>query len=283
MVDRIVVPLVGDTEKGAPNVKTGDVVVKAGDADKGVLEVKVREGDVKSGEGDKTDRPEGLPEKFESVEAMVKAYGELEVKLGQTPEQKAADEKAVADKVIADKAIADAKVSQAPADLLAKANTEFGEKGFLSPETFAELDKAGIPKARIEEYIEGRKAVADQQSNMLQEIAGSEEILKATIQWASANMTEAEAAAYNNILDSGNTEALKMAFEGVFAKYSAAVGVDGDLVAGEGLPGGGAGAKPFGSQQEVIDAMNTKGYKTDPAVRKVVEQRLAVTEMFGVK
>ncbi len=282
MVDRIVVPLAKDTEPEVkPNVKTSDVIVKDGTAEKGVLEVQVREGDIKP-EGDKT-RPEGLPEKFDSWADMATAYGELEKKQGAAPTEAEVAKAAEAKKVADAQAILDAAKGTGTSDLLAEANTEFGEKGFLSPETFAKLDKAGIPKARVDEYIEGREAVAKQQTNMLQDIAGSEEVLKATIQWAGVNMTAAEADAYNNVLESGNTAALKLAFEGVFAKYSAAVGVDGTLIEGESGPGGGAGAKPFGSQQEVIDAMKTTGYKTDPAVRKVVEQRLAVTDMFGVK
>ena len=41
-------------------------------------------------------RPEGLPEKFESVEAMAKSYAELESKLGQ-PKEEAPKEEAKAE------------------------------------------------------------------------------------------------------------------------------------------------------------------------------------------
>lgn len=282
MVDRIVVGTVAGKEPDPTPTKTGEVVQVDGDENKGVIRVGVSEADVKP-EETKPDRPKWLPEKFDTPEAMATAYAELEKKQGAAPTE-AEVAKAVETKKVADaQAILDAAKSGDTSDLLAEANTEFGDKGFLSPETFAKLDKAGIPKARVSEYIEGRKAVAASQGNMLAEIAGSEEILKAVIQWSGANLTNAEADAYNNALDSGNTEALKLAFQGVFAKYSTAVGVDGDLVAGPAGEAIAGGARPFASQQEVIEAMSSKAYKTDPAERKRVEQRMAVSEMFGVK
>ena len=72
-------------------------------------------------------RPEGLPEKFESVEAMAKSYAELESKLGQ-PKEEAPKEEAKAeptnDLEIADKAVTNAKINNStlPTDITVNAD-----------------------------------------------------------------------------------------------------------------------------------------------------------------
>ena len=209
--------------------------------------------------------------KFKSQEELEKAYQELEQKQSKETEVPATPEAA--------------RISVSEAGFkMEELSKEFAENsGALTEETLTKLEKAGIERATVDQYIAGQQAIATQVAASLTEVAGGAEALRSVLDWAGTNLTEAEADAYNSALDSGNIEAAKLALQGVAAKYTAAVGSEPSLVEGEAAAGV-TGVAPFGSQQEVIAAMKDPRYKSgDPAYVKSVEKRLAVTQMFGVR
>ena len=85
----------------------------------------------------KTERPEGLPEKFNSVEDMAKSYQELESKLGQPKaEESTAEPKADENNLeIAEKA------TQAAGLDMGALNAEYAENGELAQESYDALEK----------------------------------------------------------------------------------------------------------------------------------------------
>ena len=90
-------------------------------------------------------KPEGLPEKFNSVDDLAKSYAELEKKLGEpkadeTPEPKQEDVKQDNDLEIANKAAESAGLN------VQNLQSEFDNSGELKPESYEALDKAGSPK-----------------------------------------------------------------------------------------------------------------------------------------
>ena len=146
---------------------------------------------------------------------------------------------------------------------------EFVEKGALTPESYAKLEAAGYTKEVVDQYIEGRVAVASQRDSVAYEAAGGEESYTEMAKWAAVNLTPAERQAYNDSLR-GSVEQMKLAIGGLKARYQAASGSDPQLVGGA----RGAGDSGFESMAQVTAAMKDPRYGSDPAYRKQVEQKL---------
>jgi len=111
----------------------------------------------------------------------------------------------------------------------------------------------------------------------LTKAAGGEADLKATLDWARANATDAQKALFDAALDAGNPALVEMAFGQIKQSYTEAMGTQGTRVTGEAVPTT-VGAKPFASQQEIVDFVNSKGYKSgDRRVHAEYEARMKVT------
>ena len=95
------------------------------------------------------DRPEWLPEKFNSAEDMARAYSELENRMSsQENEQYEDDARSELDNVGVDY------------DALSQ---EFWDNGDLSPESYDQLDQAGIPREIVDSYIDSQLNMVDAQ------------------------------------------------------------------------------------------------------------------------
>lgn len=219
------------------------------------------------------ERPAWLPEKFVNAEALAQAYKELETKLGskttETPAPAAPPPTAQTTAETAKRAGLD----------LAALSAEFVKDGKLSDDSMAKLAAAGITVEQVSAYTEGQKALAQQLVNEVAQVAGGAEQLKSVLEWARVNLSKDEAAAYDAAVDSGNVQLVKLAMQTVVSKYSAATGTSPKLVTAEPAPS--TTEKPYASNAEIIAAMSDKRYQTDPAYRKSVERRLAVSTSFG--
>lgn len=221
--------------------------------------------------GDPVSRPEWLPEKFQSVEDMAKAYAELEAKLGgktqdnpQTDPAKAADTN---------------QTGQNPEQALSEKgldfsefNAEFSTKGELSAESYAKLAAAGFDKQIVDNYINGQKAVmAQYETAVTSEVGGSEKYSE-IVSWAKANLSDAEINAYNAAVSSGDLAQAKLAVLGLSAKFSKAVGSEPRLVQGR---TNSASEDVFESTAQLTEAMRDPRYRNDPAFRAKVQAKLA--------
>lgn len=222
---------------------------------------------------EKSDRPAWLPEKFKSPEDMAKAYGELEGKLGSKVADKPTETKAP------DAALAEqAKAANVDMQALSR---EYLEKGELSAESLSALEAKGFDKATVDTFIAGQKALASQLTQTMAKAVGGEEQMTAMLDWARANLSADEAAAFDQAVTSGNQASAILAAQGLAARFSAANGSEPQLIDGEGRPV--AGVAPFSSSEELTQAMSNPRYENDPAYRAKIEQRLARTPMFGVR
>lgn len=208
-------------------------------------------------------RPAWLPEKFKSAEDMAKAYSELEKKMSAPP----------------------ADPNTPPSDPNTPPNvpgvdtqkffTEFAETGALSEASYAELAKAGLDKAVVDQYINGQKALNDARTNAGYQAVGGEAQFKQMTEWAKSNLSPAEIQAFNSQV-SGTQEAALLAIQGLNARYTAAVGNP-----PSGLLGGNAPANApnngFQSRAQVVQAMTDPRYESDIAYRNSVMQKLAAT------
>ena len=219
-------------------------------------------------------KPEGLPEKFNSVEDLAKSYAELEKKLGdnkqEEPKEDAPKEEAKSDLDIAEKAVESAGLNM---DSLAN---EYNEKGELDAKSYEALEKAGIPKDYVNQFIEGQKAIADQQATSIKDMVGGNDAYNEMASWAAENMSEQEKTAYNTAVNSKDIETAKLAVVGLKAKFEKANGNEPKLVEGKGTITGQDGYK---SWAEVTRAMSDDRYQKDPAYQAMVQEKLANSDL----
>ena len=221
-------------------------------------------------------KPEGLPEKFNSVDELVKSYSELEKKLGEQsqPTEKSVDPVSKAelkgqpksDLDIATKAVDSAGLNM---DSLAE---EFAKDGKLADGSYKSLEKAGIPKDYVDRFIAGQQAIADQQSSSVKEMVGGTQAYDSMSEWASQNLSETEKTAYNSAVNSKDLEAVKLAVVGLKARYSQATGSEPKLVEGKSSASGEQG---FQSWAQVTQAMSDPRYAKDVAYQAEVKNKLA--------
>ena len=222
-------------------------------------------------------KPEGLPEKFNSVDELVKSYSELEKKLGEQsqPTEQSVDpvskaeekqEQPKSDLDIATKAVDSAGLN------METLSEEFAKDGKLADGSYKSLEKAGIPKEYVDRFIAGQQAIADQQSATVKNLVGGTEAYDSMSEWAGQNLTETEKQAYNTAVNSKDLEAVKLAVVGLKARYAQSTGSEPTLVEGKASPSGEQG---FQSWAQVTQAMSDPRYAKDPAYQAEVKNKLA--------
>lgn len=214
-----------------------------------------------------SDRPDWLPEKFQSPEDMAKAYNELQSKLGEDNKEKDSSKKE-------SKAEPNQTVMQ---EIIDAATNEFIDGGELSDKSFKSLEDQGIPREIVEAYVSGQQALMQNQVNQVKAAVGGEENYTAMAEWASENLDQSELDAFNEVVESGTVNQAQMAVRGLYSQFVSSGGKAPNLIQGN---TSGSAVKPFNSAAQVTEAMRDARYKNDPAYRKTVEDRLAVTSSF---
>lgn len=204
--------------------------------------------------------------KFKSVEDLQRAYIELQQKLGQGPQNKPVQEPTKSPSV---------------ADLIRTASGEFAARGSLSPETQSALEKVGVGQDIIQAVLAGEQARRSQQAQEIMGAAGGSENFAQVKAWAEENLDDAEIEAFNNVIQSGNLAAAKLAVQGLVARMRGAVPNAPRPVAGK--PASGPHLKPFHSQQELVQAMADPRYEQgDPAYHDELMKRISIsTDLLG--
>lgn len=225
-------------------------------------------------------RPEGLPEKFKTVEDMAKSYSELESKLGAEdksfenektqPESKKDTLEIEPDQKAAEKAVESAGLNM---DAL---QTEYNEKGTLDDKSFDALEKAGIPKSYVDAFIQGQEAVATQMQNTIKAEVGGEESYTEIVTWAKDALNPQEIAAFNKTVNSNDLEAVKLAVTGLKARHDAVNGTDPKLISGKAGTDTGGG---YNSWAQVTAAMKDARYENDPAFRAEVQDKISKSKL----
>lgn len=234
-------------------------------------------------EGDQ-DRPEWLPEKFDNPEDLAKSYMELERKLGSGEETGEEGPQDQPEDDSEDLDPEDLKIQQEEIEEESGLNfdmvtQELAENGELSDETYEKFEDAGIPREILDTHVAGLEALAREQTRRMAEVAGGTENLQAVLEWAGRNLSDEQINSYNRALEENRTGDAELALRGIVQQYQESEGVEPSLVRGEGSPRS-TGVQPFKSSTEVTEAMSDPRYKTDPAYRQKVADRLAVSEVF---
>lgn len=217
-------------------------------------------------EDNQSERPEWLPEKFNSPEDLAKSYAELEKKMSAPKDD--APEDPPTEQVEPEQSTGEPQFD--------KFAEEFASSGELSNDSFDELAKMGYPREMVETYIKGMQSAQTADANAVMDVAGGTEGYKELTDWALNNMPENELQLYNQMVETG-TDNAKMAVEWLMSKREAAEGVEPNLVSGKSQ----APAKDeFRSTAEVVAAMKDARYGKDPAYTKDVEDKLSRSSVF---
>lgn len=219
----------------------------------------------------KNERPDWLPEKFANAEEMAKAYGQLETKLSQPkeePKQEAKPETLEIDK-------AEEAVEAAGLDMT-QLQQEYNEKGQLDEKSYESLEKAGIPKSYVDQFIKGQEAIASQLQNTIKgEVGGADKYTEIT-SWAKDALNPTEIQAFNKTVNGGDLEAVRLAVTGLKARFDSANGSEPNLLSGKASsdsPGG------YGSWAQVTEAMKDARYTADPAYRQSVQDKISKSNL----
>ena len=207
------------------------------------------------------ERPEWLPEKFQTAEDMAKAYTELETKQSSEAEADTSTE----------------EPTEEPSEQLNVVNTatdEWEAKGELSENTYANLEKVGLSKDMVDQYIAGQQAIMEQQAESIYSEIGGKSEYESMSEWAGENLNDSDLKAYNETVESGTVDQAKFAVKALYSQYK---GTTPPKVM-QGSTNGSAVA-PFTSRAQVTEAMRSKQYGIDPAYRAQVEQRLSISNL----
>lgn len=213
---------------------------------------------------------------FKSADEMGKAYGELRTKMSKD----GAPAKPAETVTTPTPNAAIKTVTEAGLDLNGFVR-EFAEKGELSADSLKALSDKGINKETVDQYIAGVKAQGEKLTTEVQAIAGGAEEYGKMLDWAQTNMTDDQVESFNKAVHSGDMNQAKLAVKGLLSDFRAAVGTEGKSVTGQSAPAV-SGIEPFGSQQEMVRAIQDPRYKSgDPAYIAQVARRIEVSKIFG--
>lgn len=202
--------------------------------------------------------------KFKSQEDLIKSYQELERKQSELSKTQEAPKE---DKPLE----ADSKVNFD----FSSAQKEFDDTGELSQNTIDALEKAGLPKSYIDNYIAGLDAVAKQFEQQAYQSTDGEENYKQMTDWVTANLPESEIQQFNDNIGKDNQTAL-FTIKGMYARYQAETR--------EPSLSTGSNAQQSGSAYESIGQMKADmtdpRYATDSAFRKMVADKVSRSKVI---
>ena len=217
--------------------------------------------------------------KFKSAEDLEKAYKELESKLGKKEEASTEDNDQTSTEEPVDEPVEDLSDT---AQFIQEASAEyFSNNNSLTPDTIQKLKE--LPSNQlIDAYMELQKdatiqqqTLTDADANQILSSIGGEDVYNEALGWAVDNLKPDEVAAFDNVINSGNKDAIFFAANALVQRYQNDVGFEGKRVSGKAVKA--QSAKAFRSQAELARAISDPRYRTDPAYRLDIQDRLAAS------
>lgn len=291
MVEKVVQPSMSDNmsaeEQKAHDQKMLDV------AEAGVTKILHRDSQNEDRNVDLTQvapdiepRPDSIPEKFWNtekgelnVEALLKSQKDGEDALRAAAEGKPAAP-VVPDGDDKNTPTGDQSTEAQP-KVVQDASAEFAKDGKLSDETYTALATSGLSKEMVDQYIDGQKAIVTTLQSAAAEPFGSTDQYNAAADWAAEHLSEEEVKVLDVQLTSMNPAIVKQGAAALQTKYAANADIAPDVtIQGDGNISTGTS---FASSKEMQVAMSDSRYKTDPAFRQEVANKIARSgaNLFG--
>jgi hypothetical protein len=221
--------------------------------------------------------------KFKSAEDLEKAYLELQKKLGQkeTDESSSTDENESDESEDATPDETESPVAKRVSFLKEASEEYYSNDNELKPETIQKL-KEMPSEELIEAYLELQKnnpvakaePLSDDAAKTIVDSVGGQDAYNDTLAWAADNLKPEEVAAYDNVVNSGNKDAIFFAVQALNQRYKDSVGFEGQQISGRAPK---TTIKGFRSNAELANAISDSRYRTDPAYRYDIEQKLAAS------
>ena len=215
-----------------------------------------------------------LAGKYKSAADLEKAYVELQKKLGDSSEEEQGEAEPSQEET------EEPEVSPAQS-LITDASAEYADKGELSEEMmskFSEMSSQDLVQAYMEMQANAPQPepaepveLSDNDVNAIKNSVGGEVEYDKVIDWATNNLSESQIEAYDDIIATGNAEAIQMMVNGLKAQYDSSNGFEGRMLTGKAANNS---SDVFRSQEEVVSAIADPRYDRDPAYRNDVLEKL---------
>ena len=219
-----------------------------------------------------------LAGKYKDAQELEKAYIELQQKLGENGEPEEAEQAEPEQ---------DTPSVSPQVELITQAAQEFADGGDITPETmkqFQGMTSEELVRAYMEvqrspgsesdtstESTSSASDISDTQVNEIKNYAGGEQAYQNIIDWAGSNLDPNSIKAFDNIINSGSVDAIKLAVNGLKSQYENANGYEGRMVTGKAPENS---RDVYRSQAELVKAMSDRTYDDDPAYRQDVMAKL---------
>jgi len=159
--------------------------------------------------------------------------------------------------------------------------------GTVTDEMFNSLVDAGLSKESVSAYFAGRAVesgytesgdtdVSQNDINSIKNSVGGESEYNDIVSWAGQNLDKKSIEAFDGIVETGNTDAIKLAISGLKSQYENANGYEGRMLTGKAPKSSG---DVFRSQAELVNAMSDPRYDKDPAYRQDIIEKLDRSDM----
>ena len=217
--------------------------------------------------------------KFKSQDDLLKAYNELQSKLGKsepTDEEESSEEPV---EPVEEEKEEEVEISE-NVKTFTDIATRFDAEGGLTEDDMTTLSSMDS-KQLIETYfkyhaVQTAKLTQDHatatQLKTIRDSVGGDEAYDEMIQWAGQNLSPEEIDSFNSVANSNNAAALSFAVEALSNRWKSVEGYEAPLVTGKKAT---SKSKAFRSQAELARAISDPRYSTDPAYRMDVEEKLA--------
>ena len=245
-----------------------------------------------------TEQQNLLAGKYKNAEELEKAYLELQKKQGETSTEEAQPETTTEEppqyytedgsvnydtaKEVYGEKLSDI-FQNSEIDPFAMNEHFANNEGSLTDEMYQQLETAGLTRGLVDSYLEGVRqktgiqpqaeaaTLSDAEIAEVHGIAGGKDGYEQLMNWASDNMSDADANNFDEVIETGNKAAVTFAVKALMGQYEDAVGRDSNLVQGKASDNTG---DVYRSMAEVVRDMNNPEYDRDPAVRADVQRKL---------
>ena len=227
--------------------------------------------------------------KFKSVEDLAASYKELEGKLGQVTEEdqpQSEEETETTDSEFnAEEYYGDGLASvleEVGIDPQEISERFYNDDG-ISEDDYSKLGEAGFSRQIIDTYLDGLRGggqsedIASNQIQGIKDSVGGDDNYSKMVAWALESLPAEEVKAFNDLTETANAPAIKLAVQGLYSQYNNAMGVEPSLVSGRASSGG---PTPFRSTAEVVTAMSDPRYGKDVTYTEDVQRRLGGSDVF---
>ena len=138
--------------------------------------------------------------------------------------------------------------------------------------TLSSLEKSGLPKQYVDNYLKGLEALGEQFQNKAYSITKGEEQYQAMTDWVANNLTEEEVETFNRGVASDDSTAL-FTIKGMYARYNTE-SKEPKLNLGQSSSSNSTGER-YESVSQLKEDMKNPLYQKDSAFRQKVELKLS--------